>query len=143
MLPITPGGGNNNKNIEYVYTGCSSSTDISTAKYKFKLSTPEPGTSSFDSLFDIANYTIGTFSNEFIFTEAGVFFIDSFLPSNCHIKIHTLNGYRTGDLSMNGLKNYEIFCDKDNNIIHAEEYANIEGKDNVIFWAYNTNIPTK
>ena len=143
MLPITPGGVDVIPKVEYVYTGCSSSTDISTAKHKFKLSTPKPGTSSFEELFDITNYIIGTNYNDFIFTEAGVFFIDSFLPENCHIKIHTLNGYRTGDLSINGLKDYEIFCDKDNNIIHAEKYTNIEGINNVIFWAYNTNIPTK
>ena len=142
-MPITPGGGDDNKNVEYVYLGCSSNTDISTAKLKFKLSTPDPGVSSFGKLYTLNNYRIGALQNEFFFTKAGMFFISSPLSSNNQIKVHTLNGYRTGGLSIDNISNYEIFCDKDNNILHAEDRVNIVGNNAPVFWAASTNIPTE
>ena len=142
-MPITPGGGDNNKNVEYVYVGCSSDTDISTAKMKYKLSTPKPGTGSgFKNLYDLVNYTIGSFKNEFAFTEAGIFFIGAPLQSAYQIAIHTFNGYRTGALSAQEIGGYEIFCDKDNNILSAVNSTNIS-QTHPLFWAFNTNIPTK
>ena len=143
MLPITPGGGDASPKVEYVYMGCSSSTDISTAKLKFKLSTPNPGVSSFRKLYGLTNNRIGQISYEFVFTEAGIFFIDFPLQTPNQIKIYTLKGYRTGGLSVDNLSDYEIFCDKDNNIIHAEERTNIVKNSGPIFWAYSTNIPTE
>ena len=142
-MPIAPSGGDTNKNVEYVYLGCSSSTDISTAKFKFKLSTPNPVDSSFGKLYTLNNYRFGAVANEFIFTEAGIFFISSPLSTNNQIKVHTLNGYRTGGLSVDHITNFEIFCDKDNNIIHAEERTNIVGNNAPVFWAASTNVPTE
>ena len=143
-MPITPGGGNDNKNVEYVYLGCHSNTDISTAKFKYKLSTPIPSTGSrFKKLYNLVNYTIGQVGNEFVFTEAGIFFISAPLPTANQIKIHTLKGYRTGSMQVNNLTDYEIFCDKDNNILYAEESTNITGNTATVFWAVNTNIPTE
>lgn len=141
-MPITPGGGDNNKNVEYVYVGCSSDTDISTAKAKYKLSTPKPGTDSeFKNLFDLVNYTFGSYKNEFVFTETGIFFIGVPLQSAYLIAVHTFNGYRTGALTSQ-IGGYEIFCDKDNNIMSAVNSTNIS-QTHPIFWAFNTNIPTK
>lgn len=140
-MPISPGGGGDSKNVEYVYFGCSSSTDISTAKLKFKLSTPNPGVSSFGNLYTLNGYRFGSLSYEFVFTEAGMFFISSPLSTPNQIKVHTLKGYRTGGLSIDHLTDFEIFCDKDNNIIHAEERTSIVGNNAPVFWAYNTNIP--
>ena len=142
-MPITPGGGNANKNVEYVYLGCHSNTDISTAKFKYKLSTPKPSVSSFKRLYDLANYRIGQIGYEFVFTEAGIFFINSPLSTNNQIKIQTLKGYRTGGMSIDNLSDYEIFCDKDNNILYAEALTNIEENNCTVFWAVNTNIPTE
>lgn len=142
-MPITPGGGDDNKNVEYVYLGCSSSTDISTAKNKYKLSTPIPDTSSFEPLYKLVNYSIGQYGNEFAFTNAGIFFISSPLSTSNQIKVHSLKGYRTGGLSIDGISNYEIFCDKDNNILYAAERVNIVGNNAPVFWAVNTNIPTE
>lgn len=142
-MPITPGGGDDSKNVEYVYLGCSSSTDISSAKNKYQLSTPNPSVSSFRRLYDLVNYSFGNFANEFIFTEAGVFFIGNPLSTANQIKVHTLKGYRTGGLPIDGLTNYEIFCDKDNNILFTEERTNIVGNNAPAFWAVNTNIPTE
>ena len=142
-MPITPGGGDDNKNVEYVYLGCSSSTDISTAKFKFKLSTPNPGVSSFGRLYNLANNRIGQFGDEFAFTNAGIFFISSPLSASNQIKVHTLKGYRTGALSVDDITNYEIFCDKDNNILYTAERVNIVGNNAPVFWAVNTNVPTE
>ena len=142
-MPIAPSGGDNSKKVEYVYLGCSSSSDISTAKFKYQLSIPNPGVSSFKRLYPLANYSFGQFGNEFVFTEAGMFFISSPLSTNNQIKVHTLKGYRTGGLTIDNITNFEIFCDKDNNIIHAEERTNIVGKNAPVFWAYSTNIPTE
>lgn len=142
-MPITPGGGNANKNVEYVYLGCHSNTDISKAKFKYKLSTPKPSVSSFKRLYDLANYRIGQIGYEFVFTEAGIFFINSPLSTNNQIKIQTLKGYRTGGMSIDNLSDYEIFCDKDNNILYAEALTNIEENNCTVFWAVNTNIPTE
>ena len=143
LLPITPGGGDANKNVEYVYLGCSSSTDISTAKLKFKLSTPNPDVSSFGKLYTLNGYRIGELGNEFAFTNAGMFFISSPLATANQIKVHTLKGYRTGGLSIDNLINYEIFCDKDNNILYTAEKVNIVGNNAPVFWAVNTNVPTE
>ena len=143
MLPITPGGGDDSKNVEYVYLGCSSSTDISTAKLKFKLSTPNPVDSSFGNLYTLTNHSFGSVSYEFVFTKAGMFFISSSIPTVALIKVHTLNAYRTGNVTVNNLMDYEIFCDKNNNILHAEARVNIVGNNAPVFWAANTNIPTK
>ena len=142
-MPITPGGGDDNKNVEYVYLGCSSETDISTAKVKFKLSTPNPGVSSFGKLYTVNGNRIGAFGNEFFFTNAGMFFISSPLSSANQIKVHTLKGYRSGALSLDNITNYEIFCNKDNNILFAADRTNIEGKNSPVFWAVNTNVPTE
>ena len=143
MLPITPGGGDNNKSVEYVYFGCSSSTDISTAKLKFKLSTPNPGVSSFRKLYTLNGYRIGALADEFFFTNAGMIFISSPLSTANQIKVHTLKGYRTGGLSVDDITNFEIFCDKDNNILFAEDRTNIVGGNSPVFWAINTNVPTE
>ena len=142
-MPITPGGGDVSKNVEYVYLGCSSNTDISTAKLKFKLSTPNPGISSFKKLYPLVNGKIGQTSYEFVFTEAGIFFIDFPLQTPNQIKIYTLNGYRTGGLTVDNLTDYEIFCDKDNNILYTENRTNIVKNGGPIFFAFSTNIPTK
>ena len=143
-MPITPGGGDANKNVEYVYLGCHSNTNISTAKFKYKLSTPKPNVGSgFKKLYDLANYRIGQIGYEFVFTEAGIFFISSPLSTDNQIKIRTLKGYRTGGMSIDELTSYEIFCDKDNNILYAEERTNISGNNAPAFWAVNTNIPTE
>lgn len=142
-MPITPGGGDDSTKVEYVYLGCSSDTDISTAKFKFKLSTPNPGVSSFRRLYDLANYRIGQFGYEFAFTNAGIFFISSPLSAANQIKVHTLKGYRTGGMSVDEITDYEIFCDKDNNILHAEARTNIVGSNAPVFWAINTNVPTE
>ena len=142
-MPINPGGGDNNKSVEYVYLGCDSSTDISTAKNKYQLSNPKPGTSTFRNLYDLVNNTIGSFGFEFSFTEAGIFFISSPLSSSNRIKVKTLKGYRTGGLPSGDILGYEIFCDKDNNILFAEKNTNIEGTNAPVFWAINTNIPTE
>ena len=143
MLPITPGGGDDSKNVEYVYLGCSSSTDISTAKLKFKLSTPNPVDSSFGKLDTLTNHSFGTTSYEFVFTKAGMFFISSPLATNSIIKVNTLNAYRTGNVTVNNLMDYEIFCGKNNNILHAVARTNIVGKNAPIFWGVNTNVPTE
>lgn len=143
MLPITPGGGDDSKNVEYVYLGCSSSTDISTAKLKFKLSTPNPVDSSFGTLSTLTNNRFGTVAYEFVFTKAGMFFISSSLPTNYLIKVHDFNCYRTGNVTVDNLMDYEIFCDKNNNILHAEARVNIVGNNAPVFWAANTNVPTK
>ena len=142
-MPISPGGGGDNKNVEYVYLGCSSSTDISTAKLKFKLSTPNPSISSFRKLYPLVNGKIGQISYEFVFTEAGIFFIDFPLSTQNQIKIYTLNGYRTGGLTVDNLTDYEIFCDKDNNILYTENRTNIVKNGGPIFFAFSTNIPTE
>lgn len=140
-MPITPGGGDASKNVEYVYLGCSSNTDISTAKLKYQLSTPNPGVSSFRRLYPLVNNKIGQNSYEFVFTEAGIFFIDFPLQAPNQIKIYTLNGYRTGGLKVDDLTGYEIFCDKDNNILYAENRTNILTNGGPIFFAFSTNIP--
>ena len=142
-MPITPGGGGDNKNVEYVYLGCSSSTDISTAKLKYKLSTPNPGVSSFRKLYNLVNNRIGQIKDEFAFTNAGIFFISSPLSESNQIKIHSLKGYRTGGMSLDNLTDYEIFCDKDNNILYVAERTNIVGNNAPLFWAVNTNVPTE
>lgn len=139
MLPITPGGGDGGPKVEYVYLGCSSDTDISTTTNKYKLSTPRAGETSFKNLYDLANYTFGSIKNEFIFTEAGIFFIGVPLTTATQIKVRTFKGYRTGGLPSN-LSGYGIFCDKDNNILQAVRLTDIA--ENNIFWAFNTNIPT-
>ena len=72
-----------------------------------------------------------------------MFFISSSLPSNNQIKVHTLDGYRTGSLSIDDISDYEIFCDKDNNILHAEERVKIVGPNAPVFWAASTNVPTE
>ena len=143
MLPITPGVGDDSKNVEYVYLGCSSSTDISTAKLKFKLSTPNPGDSSFGTLSTLTNHRFGTVAYEFVFTKAGMFFISSSLPTSYLIKVRTLGGYRTGNVTVDNLIDYEIFCDKNNNILQAVARTNIVGNNAPVFWAVNTNIPTE
>ena len=142
-MPITPGGGDNNKNVEYVYLGCASETDISTAKLKFKLSTPNPSVSSFGKLYNLVKDMFGTVANEFVFTKAGMFFISNPLPSASLIKVHTLNSYRTGGLSLNHIEGFEIFCDKDNNILLTATKDDISGNRAPAFWAINTNIPTE
>lgn len=142
-MPITPGGGDDSKNVEYVYLGCSSSTDISTAKLKFKLSTPNPVDSSFGNLYTLTNHSFGATSYEFVFTKAGMFFISSALPTVSLIKVNTLGGYRTGNVTVNNLIDYEIFCDKNNNILQAVARTNIVGNNAPVFWAVNTNIPTE
>lgn len=137
-MPITPGGGDDSKNVEYVYLGCSSSSDISTTTNKYKLSTPRAGETSFKKLYDVVNSTFGSIKSEFIFTEAGIFFIGVPLTTATQIKIRTFKGYRTGGLPSN-LSGYGIFCDKNNNILQAVKLTDIAG--NNIFWAFNTNIP--
>ena len=143
MLPITPGGGDANKNVEYVYVGCPSNTNFSSAKNKYQLSTPKPGISSFRKLYPLTNNSFGQFSNEFVFTKAGIFFISTPLSTNNQIKIHMSNGYRTGDVSDGGLTEYTIFCDKNNNILHAEAKTDIVGTNAPVFWPINTNVPTE
>ena len=142
-MPITPGGGDANKNVEYVYIGCSSDTDISTARLKFKLSTPNPSDASFGNLYTLNGYQIGAIASEFVFTKAGMFFISAPLATASQIKVHTLSGYRTGGVSSNDLGQYEIFCDKDNNILLTAVKTNIVGKNAPVFWAVNTNVPTE
>lgn len=140
-MPIAPGGGDDSKNVEYVYIGCSSSTDISSAKFKYKLSTPTTVTSPFKKLYTLVNNSFGQVGYEFVFTRAGVFFISDPLSSPGRIKVHSLEAYRTGGLSVDNITQHIIFCDKDNNILLTEERTNIVGNNAPVFWPINTNIP--
>lgn len=139
-MPITPGGGDDNKNVEYVYIGCNSNTDISSATNKYQLSVPNNPPSSFRRLYPLANGKFGQFANEFIFSSTGIFFINNPLSTADKINVYTLKGYRTGGLQENNIDGYTIFCDKNNEILEAIDYLDIKGEKAPMFFPLKTNI---
>lgn len=136
-----PGGGDDSTKVEYVYIGCNSNTNISSATNKYQLSTPNQPPSSFKRLYPLANGKFGQFANEFIFSSTGIFFISNPLTTDSQIKVYTLKGYRTGSLQPNDINGYTIFCNKNNEILEAIDYLDIKGEKAPMFFPFKTNIP--